>query len=145
MKRPSARPGSAIAVLACLLACLALAAPARAAPTYQNESESEFRQQLAAGKIREATINKQIRTVRLVLRDGTRKRVRYPPKQERRVAAELKAKRVKVTVLTSEQAKAAIAKKPVHHKLRYIAGGIALGVIVIAGGVLLYNRRRLRD
>jgi len=145
MKRPAAPPSSAIAVLACLFACALLAAPAGAAATYQKESESEFRQQLAAGQIREATINKRIRTVRVVLRDGSRKLARYAPKQEPRVRAELKAKHVKVSVLTSEQAKAEVAKGHVHHKLRYIVGGIVLGVIVIAGGVLLYNRRRLRD
>jgi hypothetical protein len=145
MKRPAAPPSSAIAALACLLACVLLAAPAGAAPTYQKESEAEFRQQLAAGQIREATINKRIRTIRIVLRDGSRKLARYPAKQEPRVRAELKAKRVKVTVLTPAQSSAAVAKKPVHHKLRYIVGGIALGAIVIAGGVLLYNRRRLRD
>jgi LPXTG-motif cell wall-anchored protein len=30
----------------------------------------------------------------------------------------------------------------VHHKLRYIAGGILIGIIVIVGGVLLFRRRR---
>ena len=80
-----------------------------------------------------------------MLRDGSHKLARYPPKQEQRVASQLKAKHVKVTVLTPEQAKAEVAKKPVHHKLRYIVGGIGIAVIVIVGGMLLYNRRRLRD
>jgi len=145
MKRPPAPPSSAIAALAGLLACMLLAGPASAARTYEKESEGEFRQQLAAGQIREATINKHIRSVRLVLRDGSHKLARYPPKQEQRVASQLKARHVKVTLLTPEQAKAKGAKKPVHHKLRYIVGGIGIAVIVIVGGMLLYNRRRLRD
>jgi hypothetical protein len=34
------------------------------------------------------------------------------------------------------------SKTPVHHKLRYIAGGILVAVILIVGAVLLVDRRR---
>lgn len=141
MKRAIARPPGAIALLACVVG-LALSPGALAAPTYQKESEAEFQQQLSSGQIREATINKRIRTVRITLTDGSRKLARYPPKQEPRVRSELKAKGVTVTVLTVAQAKAEVAKAPRHHKLRYIAAAVLGAVIIIVGGVLLYNRRR---
>ena len=56
--------------------------------------------------------------------------------------SELKKRHVPVTVLTEAQAKKEQSKGKVHHKLRYIAGGIVIAVIVIVGGVLLYNRRK---
>ena len=47
-----------------------------------------------------------------------------------------------VSVLTPEAAQKEAERKPVHHKLRYIAGGILILVILIVGGVLLVFRRR---
>jgi hypothetical protein len=144
MKRATAGLTVAIALLACV-AGLALSPAAFAAPKYQKESEAEFQRQLSAGEIREAIINKRVRSVRVTLTDGSRRLARYPAKQEPRVFTELRAKGVSVTVLTPAAAKSEAAKAPVHHKLRYIAGGILVAVIVVVGGVLLYNRRRRAD
>ena len=66
----------------------------------------------------------------------------YPKGQEPRVRKQLAAKHIPVTVLTHSAAVAEANKKPVHHKLRYIAGGIVLALIVIAGVVLLARRQR---
>jgi hypothetical protein len=47
-----------------------------------------------------------------------------------------------VTTLKPAEAAKEASKAPVHHKLRYIAGGILIAVIVIVGAVLLVDRRR---
>jgi hypothetical protein len=135
---------------ALLLAILCLAslqlAPAAGAvegtALYQPESEQAFQQQLAAGEIRSAVINKRVRSVRLTMKDGRHLLVKYPPKQEPRVHTELRARGVHVSILAKTQALKEVTKKPVKHKLRYIVGGVVLVVIVVVGGVLLVKRRR---
>jgi hypothetical protein len=125
---------------------LAGAASAAEAPiVYQSETEAAFEQQLAAGQIQAVTVNKRIRSLRITLTDGRHVLARYPAKQEPRVIAQLKGKGVPVTVLGKTQAQAELKKKTVHHKLRYIAGGILLVVIIVVGTVLLINRRRQRE
>jgi hypothetical protein len=134
--------------MACLaLACsLAAARAAAAEPTihYTDESMQAYEQQLAGGQIESATFNKRIRSLHLTLKNGQHVRVRYPPKNEPTLAAALKAKGVSVTVLTPAQAKAETSKGKVHHKLRYIAGGVLVAVVLIVGVVLLVDRRRKR-
>jgi hypothetical protein len=139
------------AVPLALLASLALGllAPALSAAEgvqveYKPESETAFAQQLAGGQVRAVTVNKRIRTLRVTLRNGSYVLARYPAHQEPRVVAQLKAKGVLVTVLGRAAAEKA-AKKPVHHKLRYIAAAILVVVIAIVGAVLLINRRRGGD
>jgi hypothetical protein len=132
--------------LAACLAIAALAPPAVAADgiaVYQHESEKAFEAQLASGQIKAATINKKVRTVRLTLNDGRHMLAKYPAHQEQRVAAELEAKGVPVAVLGKAHGEKA-KSKPVHHKLRYIAAGILVAVIVVVGAVLLVNRRLQR-
>jgi hypothetical protein len=131
--------------IAFALLLLALA-PSQAAALEAKESEASFRQQLDSGTIARATINKLLRRAHLVLKDGTHVYFRYPPHhEERRVVAELKAKRVPVEIEASSQAKVEAKAVPVHHKLRYIVGGVVIAVIVIAIAVLLVRRRRQRD
>lgn len=120
--------------------------PASAAALEQKEGAAAFHQQLDSGTIAEATINKLLRRVHLVLKDGRHVFYRYPPHhQEPRVVAELKAKRVPVVIEASSQAKTEAKAAPVHHKIRYIVGGVVIAVIVIGIAVLLVNRRRQRD
>jgi len=111
---------------------------------YTKESMQAYEQQLAGGQITAATFNKRVRNLHLTLSDGTHVLVHYPPKDEPTLAAALAAKKIPVTVLTSSQAKAEASKAPVHHKLRYIVGGILIAVVVIVGAVLLVDRRRKR-
>jgi hypothetical protein len=136
------RVGHAL-TLAITMALFALgASAAQGAVGYVHETLPEFEAQLKAGQIREATINRRLRSLRLALSDGRHVRVQYHPGEEPRVRSELEAKHVAVSVLTPAQANKEHVKKAVHHKLRYIAGGIVVAVIVIVGGVMLYNRRR---
>jgi hypothetical protein len=134
----------AVCVALSLLAPAAIAAEPTI--TYKHESEGEFAQQLAAKKIQSAIVNKRLRTLRLTLKDGTHVLARYPAHQEPQTVAKLKAQGVPVSVLAKPVAeKEAKTKKATHHKLRYIVGAVVIAVIVVAGAVLLVNRRRQRD
>ena len=136
----------ALAALLVSVASAALAAGAVAAPrtiSYEKESEAAFRQQLASRQIRSAIINKRLRSLRLTLKDGRHVKARYPAHTEPKVARELKHARVKVSVLSKEQALAEAKKVPRHHKIRYIVGGVAIALVVVAGAIFLIRRRRL--
>jgi ATP-dependent Zn protease len=142
--------GKALAlILAASLALSGLAGVALAAEgtvVYTHESEAEFAKQLAAKQVKSVEINKRLRTMRVTLADGRHVLARYPKKQEPQTAARLKAHGVAVTVLAKSAAeKEAKAKKPAHHKIRYIVGGVLVLVIVIVVAVLVVNRRRQRD
>jgi hypothetical protein len=146
MRTANLRPMSAAALVAAaaslLLTLSLLPATARGAVGYVHETFPQYQEQLAAGQIQEVTINKRLRTLRITLTDGRHVLAKYAPKEEPTVRKNLKAKRVTVHVLSSTAAKAEQSKGKVHHKLRYIAGGILIAVIVIVGGVVFYNRRK---
>jgi hypothetical protein len=133
------------------LACLCLASLLAAARTlaaegavhYQKESLQEYEQQLAASQIAAATFNKRVRSLHLTLKDGRHMLVKYAAHGEPALAAQLQGKGVPVTILTPTQA-IKEAKKPVKHKLRYIAGGILIVVVLVVGAVLVVDRRRKR-
>ncbi len=135
-----------IAVCSALVACVSLLAVASAAGAiaYQNESFAEYQQQLAGGQIQAVTVNKRVRSVRVTLKDGRYVLAKYKPKEEPAIVAALAAKHVPVTVLTPTEAVKELKAKPVHHKLRYIVGGIVIVVILIVGAVLVVNRNRKR-
>lgn len=85
-------------------------APARERPSgegppgFVRERFSEYESQLAAGRVREVTINKRLRTVRVTLSDGRHMLAHYAAHQEPRVVAQLRAKGVPVTILSRAQA-----------------------------------------
>ena len=136
-----APPCLTLVSLALLLLALA-AGPAHGAVAYVHETYPEFESQLSGGQIKEVTINKRLRTLRITLADGRHVLAKYAPHEEPHVLRQLRERHVAVTVLTATQAKQEQGKRPVHHKLRYIVGGILIAVVVIVGGVVLYNRRR---
>jgi uncharacterized membrane protein len=136
-----------VAVWAASLACLALllvvsAAGAASTPNYQPESLKTYEQQLASGQIQAVTVNKKLRSLRITLKNGSYVLAKYGRKDEPKNVAALEAKHVPVTILTPAEAAKQVTKKAVHHKLRYIAGGIVIIVIVIVGAVLYINRKR---
>jgi ABC-type arginine transport system ATPase subunit len=146
MRTPIRRPPLAVILaplVAALLLCLALLPnAAHGAIHYTNESFEAFEGQLKAHQISEVTINKRVRSLRITLTNGEHVLAKYKAHEEAKVREQLQHKHVRVTVLTPEQAKTEVSKIPVHHKLRYIAGGIVIAVVVIVGGVVFYNRRR---
>jgi ATP-dependent Zn protease len=134
-----------LAALAAL--CLALAMPASglgaATPTYTKETQQEFEKQLKSHDIASVTVNKRLRSLRITLKNGQHFLYHYAKKGEPKLVSELQARHVTVTVL--KPAEAAKEVKPAKHKLRYIAGGILIVVVLIVGVVLLVNRTRQRD
>jgi hypothetical protein len=104
---------------------------------YQRESLKAFEGQLSAGQIETAVFNKKAHSLHLLLRDGRHVRVSYPSHEEPQLAAKLEAKGISVQVEKTKK-----PAKAVHHKLRYIAGGIVIVVIVVVAAVLFIDRRR---
>jgi ATP-dependent Zn protease len=139
MKRSIGRAAAALAACLLALAPLAIGAVQAAAATihYQHESYEEFQRQMAAGQIGAVTFNKKPHSVHVTLKDGRHVLAIYPSHDEPQLAAQLSARGVPVAVEKSK-AKA----KPVHHTLRYIAGGILVVVILAILAVLLIGRRR---
>lgn len=148
MNRPLRAFTSLLLALCVALAPLAAVASAAEEPTivYTHISEADFAKDLAAKKVKSVEVNKRLRTLRVTLTDGTHVLARYPKQHEPQTVARLKHDGVTVTVLSKTTAETqAKEKKPVHHKIRYIVGGVVIAVIVIVGAVLLINRRRQRD
>jgi hypothetical protein len=85
-------------------------APSREAPSsegavaYVHETFPEYESQLGSGAIREVTINKRLRTVRVTLNDGRHVLAQYAPHEEPHVVRELRERHVPVTILTRAQA-----------------------------------------
>jgi hypothetical protein len=133
----------AVAALACVFVLsVTVAVGAEAVVRYQKESMQAYEGQLASGQIQAATFNKKVRSLHLLLNNGSHVLTIYPPHDEPTLVAALTAKHVPVTILKPADASKEAASKPVHHKLRYIAGGILVVVIVVVAAVLLVDRRR---
>jgi hypothetical protein len=131
-----------ILALALAFAASSAAVAAESAVHYTKESMQAYEQQLAGGQIQSATFNRRIRSLHLTLKDGKLVLVHYGAKEEPKLAADLQAKGVPVTIESKAVATKEAAAKPVHHKLRYIAGGILIVVVIVIGAVLLVDRRR---
>src|ERR1700689_242991 len=116
------RSALCLAAPACLLlTTAALAAGAEPTIKYTPESFATYQQQLATGKIKAVTINKRVRSLRVTLKDGSYVLAKYQPHEEGKIASALQAKGVSITVLQPTEAAKEVVKKPVKHKLRYIA------------------------
>jgi hypothetical protein len=139
-----ARIAAAVVCLTCASLLAAAVAGAATIVVYQKESLPTYETQLAGGQVQAVTINKRIRSLRVTLKSGAHVLVKYPPHHEPTYAAALQAKGVPTTVLKPAEAIKEVVKKPVHHKLRYIAAGILILVIVIVGVVLYVDRKRKR-
>jgi hypothetical protein len=135
-----------LAALTASAASSGMAASASGATTttivYVPESQAALQGQLKAHEVESVVVNKRLRSLRVTLKDGRYVLVKYPAHHEGETVGALKRAGVTVAVLTPAQAKAEVKKKPAHHKLRYIAGGILIVVIVVVVTVLLVDRRR---
>ena len=118
----------------CLPGALAQTTPT---PTFTKESYSAFQHQLDGGQITAVEFNKKPHSLHITLSDGRLMLAYYPPLQFKSVESAIKAKGVPVSI-----EKVKVASKPVHHKLRYIAAGVLIVVIIVIALVLGFNRRR---
>jgi ribosomal protein S11 len=147
--RALSRPALALLLaLSIALGALPLGAALAAesgAVVYVKESEADFAKQLAAKEVREVTINKRLRTMRVTLANGKHFLARYPKKSVPQTIARLQKAGVGVTVLSKSEAEKEAKPKSSHHKIRYIVGAVVIAVIVIVAAVLIINRRRRRD
>ncbi len=150
IRTTKASPTSTIALFIAILALFsllpaALAMGAEGTIKYQPESFSQYQQQLAAGKIKAVTINKRVRSLRVTLKDGSYFLAKYAAHEEPKISSALQAKGVAVNVLQPAAAAKEVKKTPVKHKLRYIAGGILIVVVIVVGLVLYVDRKRKRE
>jgi hypothetical protein len=141
MNLPATRLVRPVLALSCAVAMLLGGAAQAAEVKYEHESEQAWKSQLTSHQIASVVINKKVQSLHTTLKDGRHVLAKYPKHDLARVEAEMTANNVPFTALTKSPAKAPAKKAPVHHKLRYIAGGILIGIIVIVGAVLFVRRR----
>jgi hypothetical protein len=118
------------------LALLSLAAATPALAThFPLESYQAFLHQLEHGEVHAVVLHPRAHTAHVSLDDGGHMRTTYPAAAQARIVEEARARGASATV-------SVFKAKPVHHKLRYIAGGILIVVILVVLVALLIGRRR---
>jgi hypothetical protein len=127
----------------CLAALLPTAATALAASAvhFQSESLTALEGQLGHREVHALAFHPATGTghIHASLNDGRHMTVVYSTSEQAQLIARARADGARVAIAT---VKPKAAKAPVHHKLRYIAGGILLVVIIVVAAVLLIDRRR---
>jgi hypothetical protein len=123
------------------LAVAVLAAPAGAATVhFEKESLQAYEGELHHGEVHAVTFHPGTTTghLHISLNNGGHMTVSYAASQQGKLVAQAQAAnaRVKIAALRTKKDIA------VHHKLRYIAGGILIVVILVVLVVLLIGRRR---
>lgn len=127
-------PGVAMAARATVTTATALP---KVIPIYIEESRAAFEAQLHASQIKEAEFNKVAEHLHLLLKSGKHMLVSYPGHEEPKLQAMLLAAGVPVTIEYTP------VKAPVHHTLRYIAGGALIVLVILLITLLVWRRRRL--
>jgi len=124
---------------------LALTASASAEGTttvihFQPESLAALQVQLGKHEVHALTFHPSPAPghVHVSMNDGKHYTVVYAASEQARLIALAGADGARYAVATVKPK----AAKPVHHTLRYIAGGIVIVVIVVVAAVLLVDRRR---
>jgi Cu/Ag efflux protein CusF len=140
MNRSSRRCNAGLAVCLALVATV-LAAPAGAATVhFQRESLQAYEGELHHGEVHAVTFHPGTTTghLHISLNNGGHMTVSYAASEQAKLVAQAQAANARVKVATLKTKKTAA----VHHKLRYIAGGILIVVILVVLVVLLIGRRR---
>jgi hypothetical protein len=124
-----------IACGACLVCAYAIPAASAIAATsagsVTTESEQALKRQIAADEISSASFRIKEHALRLVLKDGQHVSVHLSGPPSAKLRAEL------------DKSGAKVSKKSPPHKLRYVVLGIVVVVLIlIAGALVLWRRRR---
>jgi hypothetical protein len=141
MNRSSRRWSAALTAMCLALAVTVLAMPAGAATVhFQKESVQAYEGELHHGEVHAVTFHPGNTTghLHISLNNGGHMTVTYTASQQANLVAQAKAANARVKIATLRTKKTAA----VHHKLRYIAGGILIVVILVVLVVLLIGRRR---
>jgi hypothetical protein len=132
-----------LGALCTALALLGLAG-ADATPTlaakiihFQRESYGAFLVQLRKGEVHAVVLHPQGYKAHISLNDGGHMTVTYPPSEVSKLEAQAHTDGASFAVASSTHKATAV-----HHKLRYIAGGVLIVVILVVLAVLLVGRRR---
>jgi hypothetical protein len=129
-----------ILVLLALLAVAVDAPPAIAATPTATESYPALLHQIETRQVVIAHVNERTNDIRVTLRNGSEEFVTFAHAQHKALIDSLLHHGVRV-VYTAH----AKAKKPVHHVLRYVAGGIVIVLLLIGAGVWVYTRGQRRS
>jgi len=103
------------------------------------ESYSTLVHQIAAGQVTIAYVNEETHHVQANLKDGSQQLVAFPSSQHKTLVDSMLHHGVTV-IYTRKKPHAKAAPKPVHHVLRYIAGGVVAVLLLIGLGVWRYTR-----
>lgn len=129
-------PAAACAAVA-TLAALTLLAPSALATHFEHESYQALLAQLHKREIVAVVLHPSGPVVHAATRNGKEFTIAYTQAEVAPLRAAAGAGGSSFTIATAKP-----ASKTVHHKLRYIAGGVLIVVIVIVLVVLLLGRRR---
>jgi hypothetical protein len=141
MNRSNRRSSAALAAVCMALAAAVLAIPAGAAAVhFEKESLQAYEGQLHHGQVHALSFHPGTPTghLHISLNNGGHMTVVYSSSEQGKLVAQAQAANARVKVAAVQTKKTAA----VHHKLRYIAGGILILVIVVVLIVLLIGRRR---
>ena len=103
------------------------------------ESYSTLVHQIDAGQVTIAYVNEETHHVQANLKDGSQQLIAFPPAQHKTLVDSLLHHSAQV-IYTRRKPHVKAAAKPVHHVLRYIAGGIVVVLLLIGLGVWRYTR-----
>jgi hypothetical protein len=137
----SRRLSVALTAMCLALAATALAVPAGAATVhFQKESLQAYEGELHHGEVHAVTFHPGTTTghLHISLNNGGHMTVSYAASEQAKLVTQAQAANARVKIATLKTKKTAA----VHHKLRYIAGGILIVVILVVLVVLLIGRRR---
>jgi hypothetical protein len=124
-------------LIASLAMTFAVPLPARAATQV---SYPALLHQIQSGPLIRAIINRKAGHIEIKFRDLSEWEASYPRGTQRQLQRLLHERHIRV-IFASRHRAAPAKPRSVHHHLRYIVAGI-LGALVLAGGALLYLRRR---
>jgi hypothetical protein len=121
---------------ACAISASVLLATPALATHFQPESYAELLAQLHRREIVALVLHPTGPRAHASVRNGQHFTVLYTPAEVTPLRAAARAGGASFTIATAKP------KAPVHHKLRYIAGGVLIVVILVVLVVLLLGRRR---